>query len=53
MIDPIAAELARTPQLCALHVAGPDWRCLGCRSAVRLAPRWPCLIASLAQFADR
>jgi len=51
----IAAELARTPQLCARlladHVAGPDGRCAGCHSAVRLAPRWPCRIATLAQLA--
>ncbi|MGI5125608.1 hypothetical protein ACQEVB_02220 [Pseudonocardia sp. CA-107938] len=50
-MDPIAAELARAPKLCerlrAEHVAGPDGRCVGCRSAVRIAPRWPCRIATL------
>jgi hypothetical protein len=55
MRDTIAAELARAPQLCArllaAHVAGPDGRCVGCHSAVRLAPRWPCRIATLAQLA--
>jgi hypothetical protein len=55
MRDSIAAELARAPQLCArlllAHVAGPDGRCVGCHSAARLAPRWPCRIATLAQLA--
>jgi hypothetical protein len=52
MRNTIAAELARALQLCARlladHVAGPDGRCVGCRSAVRIAPRWPCRIATLA-----
>lgn len=50
-----AAELARAPAVCARlaaeHVAGPDGRCAGCRSAARLAPRWPCRIATLVKLA--
>ncbi|MGH8918802.1 MAG: hypothetical protein ACRD0H_10810 [Actinomycetes bacterium] len=50
-----AAELARSPDVCARllveHVAGPDGRCAGCRSAVRLSPRWPCRIATLVKLA--
>ena len=50
-----ATELSRAPDVCARllaeHVAGPDGRCAGCRSAVRLAPRWPCRLAALVQLA--
>ncbi len=35
------------------HVPGPDGRCTGCRSAVRLAPLAPCRIALLAVAAAR
>ncbi len=55
MITGVAAELAGAPGLCARlladHVAGPDGRCVGCRSAVRLAPRWPCRLATVARLA--
>jgi hypothetical protein len=51
----VAAELAGAPGVCvrllAAHVAGPDGRCVGCRSAVRLAPRWPCRLATIARLA--
>jgi hypothetical protein len=50
-----AAAMAAAPALSArlleLHVAGPDGRCRGCHSAVRLAPRWPCRIAACAMLA--
>jgi hypothetical protein len=51
----MAVELAVVPGVCARlladHVAGPDGRCAGCRSAVRLAPQWPCRLALIALLA--
>lgn len=48
-----AAQLAPEvgQRLLAAHVAGPDGRCAGCHSAVRLAPRWPCRLAAVARLA--
>lgn len=51
----LAAELARMPllveRLLSAHVAGPDGRCVGCPSALWVAPHWPCRIAAVAALA--
>ncbi|HEY1968873.1 MAG TPA: hypothetical protein VGH89_13065 [Pseudonocardia sp.] len=38
--------------LLARHVAGPDGRCRGCASSVRLAPHAPCSLRRLAELAS-
>jgi hypothetical protein len=53
----LARALSMWPTICRSlvqeHRAGPDGRCLGCRSQVRLAPRWPCNLFALADAALR
>jgi hypothetical protein len=54
---PFAVELATMPRVWAalleLHVSGRNGRCLGCRSQVRTAPRWPCALYCAAAQARR
>jgi hypothetical protein len=47
----LAAAPAVSARLLEVHVEGPDGRCRGCHSAVRLAPRWPCRLAACAMLA--
>jgi hypothetical protein len=51
----LAREIARMPhvaeRLRAAHVEGPDERCVGCPSALTVAPRWPCRLWLLADRA--
>jgi hypothetical protein len=57
LIRGAAEVLAQWPEvqarLRALHQPGPDGRCLGCRSQVRLAPRWPCVLALISGAVGR
>ncbi len=52
-----AEAIADWPQLWSPlldeHVSGPDGRCRACRSALHVAPRWPCNIAVVALTARR
>lgn len=54
-ISEAAAVIADWPslwrELLRAHVAGPDGRCRGCASAVRIAPRSPCQTAVMAATA--
>jgi hypothetical protein len=49
----VAAALARWPEvlirLREQHRPGPDGRCVGCASQVRLSPRWPCALAVVVE----
>lgn len=51
----LVREIARMPgvveRLRADHVAGPDGRCLGCPSALTIAPLWPCRLRLLVDRA--
>jgi hypothetical protein len=54
-ISEAAAVIADWPalwrELLKAHVEGPDGRCRGCATAVRITPRWPCQTAAMAAAA--